>query len=497
MRVILTGAQNEIDFIKNCKYSNFLKCPNVQYIQLDKKNLTDILQIHDVQNINVNKAKVCIKNIGMQHHNQYDNHHNITNEWSILKWSDAILKDESDYPEEIDGLNKKLKSDLYFEYLRFLFSNSTQKISQKELELKNSGSVLYIDDQAHDGWNELLCDIFTEEDNEGKVYFDTPYEIKYKRLQRNEIEQAVLDHVKKRVNEDKSKYHDVVLLDLRLCEADKSEKDIKKLTGYQILKKIKELNKGIQVIIFSASNKLWNLQELQIADADGFISKEAPENSYDEDFTVNAIESLVKNVDIALERKFLKPFYQIQAKMQSHLNLIDDDIEENQAFNSFIRSLRTQHIFLGLGLDSVDIKIQPTLDSLFFVAFKFFEIAKDYYIHDINDSKKGYGFFIGWEKHNGVELMRYKNPCQSPVDFNRLNTNDKPSLFQSVAGIMADYLNCFKDNDEKCENLKSLKNLARDRNDFIHKPKIKGGFNKTDIKKILSLLDKLIANIKE
>lgn len=48
---------------------------------------------------------------------------------------------------------------------------------------------------------------------------------------------------------------------------------------------IKKINPGIQVIIFSATNKVWNLQALQEAGADGFIIKESPENSIDPNFT--------------------------------------------------------------------------------------------------------------------------------------------------------------------------------------------------------------------
>ena len=52
---------------------------------------------------------------------------------------------------------------------------------------------------------------------------------------------------------------DIVLLDLRLHDSDFGEDvESEKLTGIQILEKIKEINRGIQIIITTASNKAWN-----------------------------------------------------------------------------------------------------------------------------------------------------------------------------------------------------------------------------------------------
>jgi len=100
---------------------------------------------------------------------------------------------------------------------------------------------------------------------------------------------------------------DVIVLDLRLHEIDFVEgTSIEDITGYKVLQQIKKINKGIQVIIFSATNKIWNLQALQAAEADGFIIKESPENSVDENFTNQSIENIYKIIDLCLKRSFLK-----------------------------------------------------------------------------------------------------------------------------------------------------------------------------------------------
>ena len=73
-------------------------------------------------------------------------------------------------------------------------------------------------------------------------------------------QQEIIDKVVNRVKEDSA---DIVLLDCRLHKKDHDSHNIEDITSVQILKKIKALNAGIQVIIFSATNKVWNLLALQ------------------------------------------------------------------------------------------------------------------------------------------------------------------------------------------------------------------------------------------
>ena len=87
-----------------------------------------------------------------------------------------------------------------------------------------------------------------------------------------------------------------MILDLRLHKEDFNNKPIDEITGFKILEKIKNHNKGIQVIIFSATNKIWNLQALQNAGADGFIIKESPNNNFEPGFTKQSIEKMLQSI---------------------------------------------------------------------------------------------------------------------------------------------------------------------------------------------------------
>jgi CheY-like chemotaxis protein len=67
----------------------------------------------------------------------------------------------------------------------------------------------------------------------------------------------------------------LVFLDFRLNPSDFENKNSQEITSIKLLKEIKKRNPGIQVIIFSATNKILNLQALQEARADAFVLKDS------------------------------------------------------------------------------------------------------------------------------------------------------------------------------------------------------------------------------
>lgn len=75
------------------------------------------------------------------------------------------------------------------------------------------------------------------------------------------------------------------------------------------MQEIKKINAGIQVIFFSATNKIWNLQKLQELGADGFIIKESPENSMNPDFTSETILQFKSTIETAFKKRFLKEVF--------------------------------------------------------------------------------------------------------------------------------------------------------------------------------------------
>jgi CheY-like chemotaxis protein len=83
------------------------------------------------------------------------------------------------------------------------------------------------------------------------------------------------------------------------------------LSGYKVLKAIKLINPGIQVIIFTASNKVWSLLELQANGADGFLLKESPELTINSSYTYESLSSLCKQMTFCLSNAYLKDIWSL------------------------------------------------------------------------------------------------------------------------------------------------------------------------------------------
>lgn len=229
----------------------------------------------------------------------YEDSHSLANEWAIYKWAKMLETND----EQILKIETKLENDLYFKYLKISCPDNTSNTLTKDeliLNYKDQPSILYIDDDAEKGWREIFEKIMFEVNDIDFLHLDDEFNEKSKK----EIIDISMDKIK-----DKNENVDIVILDFRLHKSDFDQKSIGDITGYQILKEIKEYNKGIQIIVFSATNKIWNLQALQKAGADGFIMKESPETSLIEDYTLQSLKNMLRTIDLCLERGFLKDFY--------------------------------------------------------------------------------------------------------------------------------------------------------------------------------------------
>jgi len=218
----------------------------------------------------------------------YATHHSITNEWSIYRWATALKIDD----EYIQIIEKNISSNLYFKYLKAQFPIK-ETIDANNQIITEEGKILYIDDEVEKGWDIIFRKICTL-----KRYESIGND--FKNLDSSRIVESAIT----KVNEFNP---DVIILDFRLHDDDFENISPENVTGYKILKSIKEINKGIQVIILSATNKIWNLLELQKAGADGFILKESPELSVEENYSKNAISEIYTILDDGLKRaKLLK-----------------------------------------------------------------------------------------------------------------------------------------------------------------------------------------------
>jgi CheY-like chemotaxis protein len=318
-------------FLVNNDYFDVLKTKNVQLIDYRRSSFRDAIFQKKTKMMKSELSAELVK-IRMTPPKDYEDSHSISNEWSIIRWFKTLEASRIiDYtPDEIESIESKINSNLYYKYLTSRFPlDDAIAIDRNDLVLKNTGRILYIDDEIDKGWNELFCTLLYD----GVINQVENYESigsEFFGMKKTEVIETCIN---------KAKDFDLIILDFRLLIEDFHTVNPRNITGYEILKGIKDYNKGIQVIIFSATNKVWNLQALQEAGADGFIIKEAPENSEDNKFTYESILNFITTVNLCLNRSsYLKSMYELTTSIKEYFynnRELEFDVESKEMVYHF------------------------------------------------------------------------------------------------------------------------------------------------------------------
>lgn len=131
------------------------------------------------------------------------------------------------------------------------------------------------------------------------------------------------DDAKKTIESGK---YDLIFLDLRMNGV--AEEDTfrpEEFSGMKILKAIKEQNKGNQVIMFTASNKAWNMKALLDAGADGYYIKESPEYVFPASYSDSNARELYDSIVSCFCNGYLRNVY-------SKIKKIKKKIQDSQCF---------------------------------------------------------------------------------------------------------------------------------------------------------------------
>lgn len=284
-QIAILGTEEESAFWRHCKYSSFLKCPHVSFIINNVFTIKDYLKSSQIQidnkwTMDWDDCRDTLKTLNIAPPASYKTHHSITNEWSIYRWSKYIGM--GNIP-----ISKDINEFLYFNYLKAIYPESI--LGETQFTIEGEGRVLLVDDECGKGWHQFFKTLF---DNNPKITFNSIGD-EFKNISPDEIIQSTISKIN-------VFSPSVVILDLRLHDSDFDEKQPEELIGFKIYRKIKdEINRGIQIIAFSASNKVWNYLPLA---ADGVIVKESPEKSVDDYSTPNSIIKLKEIVERSLKR---------------------------------------------------------------------------------------------------------------------------------------------------------------------------------------------------
>lgn len=235
--------------------------------------------------------------------------HSLANIWGALRLNEVL---------NLNAINDKSLTnrtkELYFKYLRAFHTNEENEADSENEEVKlvncQNKRILLIDDEADKGWKDVLSAIFKDAGNDFHVISDF-----------SDIDKGIEEATKKATEED----WDLILLDLRLNpqKEDKPDSLLKAedYSGAKILKSIKEYNKGIQVIMLTASNKAWNMKKLLDLGADGYYIKESPEFNFSPVFTNESYKNLKEESKKCLELKYLQEIFTIHNRCSNSLPL--------------------------------------------------------------------------------------------------------------------------------------------------------------------------------
>lgn len=479
-----------IDLLDN-EYFDILKTDEIYLIDYSCNSLYDSLL--NQNNTEKDSIRKSLSKIQLQPPKNYIDSHSIANEWAIYRWSQTLGVDIQD--KEIDSIIGKIKHSLYFKYLKTLYNpqNSDTNLSLKingitdnmNCENHNDPRILFVDDEAERGWYELFNIII--EANNPHLYVDCLGKDDFVDKKQEEIVDLILDKVR---NDD----FNIVILDFRLHQNDFVSDRIEDITGYQALCKIKEYNQGIQVIIFSATNKVWNLQELQRKDANGFIIKESPYNSKDGLFTQKTINLFIEAMSDAVNNIFKKNIFEKCSKMLSVLSKYNYDSEKyEKAIKAFYRQIE-------LMIDSiprVSYKDKNSVDITFVSGFNVFEILKDSFLRE----EKFRTYFIGEsdgnvfkieESNSKKKIHRMQSPTLINTLFKQKGEYVRPSLFDFMGSLLI-YLNVAKCHIRDGE-LEKMWDIVNWRNDFIHGTK--PHFSREELLTLIDVLELISLNIK-
>lgn len=272
--------------------SQILQTPHVHFESIDRKNLRHIIE--EAPAIREDKYKTDFLDYISIQLGAKIGRHSLANQWGASVLSKILSgKEDTPYPELIEA-----SKNLYFRYITSKTENNSKNSIKSEsiiLEEAKDKKILLIDDEAGKGWKNVLQQHFTK-----AKQFDT-------------IQEAVScfdDFSSESKDKIEKGDYDLIFLDLRLNGIiEDNVYEPESFSGMRVLRKIKSLNKGTQVIMLTASNKAWNLKALLDAGADGYYIKESPEYQFSQDFSYHNFKALEETIIKCLKKSGLRYFF--------------------------------------------------------------------------------------------------------------------------------------------------------------------------------------------
>ncbi len=372
--------------------------------------------------------ETVIPNLNIE--NSKDPGHQLANDWGAFRLA------------KFAGYSLKIEKPaaLYFKYKDSFTNNEIVPNKNSNIGLSQQNcKALLIDDNANAGWSDTLSFIL-----KSKI-------LAIGKLHSLEVITDYDEAIAKTNYQD----YDLIFLDLRLLkEEDRLNHmgSIDDFTGTKVLKVIKEINHGIQIIIFTASNKVWNIEKLLKMGANGYYIKESPEYILSTRFSKDNYDEFIKTIQSCLLRK---PLIRIYSHSQNIKSIITTLVKNKKIDKSFGKSVQQYIDLANKIIDSARIDNDYAMGYL--VLFKCIELINENYITEATRDN--------WEitTDGPLKQFRYNKgnnivASSTPIDFSK----NIPTTFEKIAGISSQVLGF-----TNVELLDLYHNVQR-RNKFIH-----------------------------
>ncbi len=376
--------------------------------------------------------------------------HDIANAWGCFKLAQVIGIDRKIF--ELDPISKHLKQ----LYAKFLICKNESFSSEKRIDLEpikcNGKNILFIDDKAEEGWAELMKNLFKGA-GEKFVYVNSA---KYKA---DDLHNSFKDFegFKKECFSHIGKDWDLIIIDLRL-NPEKEDIDNEmiapdELSGVKMIREFLLRNPGYQIIVLTASNKIWNINAAVNAGAFSFYIKESPDFNYPLKETKKLLDGLKKDISNCFERSYLRKIFE---RNQDLKNAIDKMTYDDGFLKEIENQLEIAYSILSKA------RSQQQFAYAYVSLYMIIEIVNNYFV--TKKSKDG-----EWElTSEKVPLLDWTYSENTKLYFNSGQTKfgEKPAEWQKFAGL---YFQQWKGTDHNF--VREIYFLIKKRNGFVHNNK--------------------------
>lgn len=321
------------------KADNFDKDNNPQNLLFTKGSYFSTFDIEDIEGT-IEKSIACseeeyesnvLSQLNIKRKATFGGH-DISNAWGsyklglIIGMGDTIFDQEyaSKYLKQLYAKHLICKNEVYDN--KKLIDTNPLKCSDKK--------ILFIDDKADEGWGLLMREIFKGAKNDFVFVDPSKYKANDEHRTFNDFD-GFYEECQSHIGND----WDLIIIDLRLDpeneDIDNSKIAPKELSGYKLIDEFLTKNEGYQIIVSTASNKIWNINAALDRGANSYYIKESPDFNHSIRDSQLQFTEFKEEVDKCFERSYLRDIYKEIEDLIEIINKLGYD-------SDFLETIKTQ-----------------------------------------------------------------------------------------------------------------------------------------------------------